>query len=323
MRLLLVELDRFRSRRAIALVLLAAAVLTALLAWTAIWDSRPVSSHDLAAARAQAAADAQDPGLEQELAACRANPEQYFGQDSTVGQCELLVPRAESYLPRQPLSLAGLKTHRGLALLVLLTGLAIIVGTTFAGGDWASGSMSNQLLFEPRRTKVWLTKAVAVTLATLVVVGLLVTAFWVSILLTAQARGLPLSATVQQQVGWMAARGVLLAAMAALGGFALTMLLRHTVGTLALLFAYAVGGEAVVTVLPVQRAGDWSVANNVFAWLKDGTRVFDDGIRCAPSMHVCDRSYHLPLTHGLAYLAVLLAVTLLVSWWAFRRRDVS
>ncbi len=35
----------------------------------------------------------------------------------------------------------------------------VIAGCTFAGADWSSGSMTNQLLFEPRRGRVWLAKA--------------------------------------------------------------------------------------------------------------------------------------------------------------------
>ncbi len=261
MRTFLVELDRFRSRRAVVLVLLAGAVLTALLAGTAVWDSRPVSAAEHATARARAAADAADPGFKRELATCRRHPGQFFGPGGTARQCTgMLTPRPENYLARRPLSLAEQQHDRGLTQLVLLAALSIIVGATFAGGDWASGSMSNQLLFEPRRTRVWLAKAAAVTVGTLVASGVLVAGFWASLYLTAEARGLPLGASVQEQVRWLAARGVLLAGFAGLGGFALTMLLRHTVGTLALLFAYVVGGEALVALLPVDRAGQWSLA---------------------------------------------------------------
>ena len=42
----------------------------------------------------------------------------------------------------------------------------LLLGTTFAGHDWNTGSMSNQLLFEPRRERVWLAKALAVGMLT-------------------------------------------------------------------------------------------------------------------------------------------------------------
>ena len=44
-------------------------------------------------------------------------------------------------------------------LVILLAILMMLAGTTFAGHDWASGSVSNQLLFEPRRPRVWAAKA--------------------------------------------------------------------------------------------------------------------------------------------------------------------
>ena len=122
----------------------------------------------------------------------------------------------------------------------------ILVGTTYAGADWATGSMSNQLLFEPRRLRVWATKALTAFLVCGVAAGVLLGAFWVALSLTADARGIATATPVLEQIRWMTARGVALAALGGLGGYALTMLLRHTVGTLALLFVYAAGGEALL-----------------------------------------------------------------------------
>ena len=53
MRLLLVELSRLRSRRAVVLILLGATVLVAIILGTTIRDTRPVSGADLAHAQAQ------------------------------------------------------------------------------------------------------------------------------------------------------------------------------------------------------------------------------------------------------------------------------
>ena len=46
---------------------------------------------------------------------------------------------------------------------------------------------------------------------------------------------------------------------AGLWAFALTMIFRHTVATLALLFVYSLGGEIVVNLLPFEGAARWSV----------------------------------------------------------------
>ena len=323
MRLLGVELDRFRSRRAVVLLLLTAALLTALLAGTALWDTRPVSDQERARAAAQAQLAADDPQLQEDLADCRENPADFFGPDTVAAQCDnFMVPRVEDYLGRAQLDLGRVVDVRGVALIVILTALLIIVGATFAGSDWQTGSMGNQLLFEPRRSRVWLMKGAAVLASGLVAAGLLIGAFWVVLTLVADARGLAPSADVLRDIRLTAVRGTLLAGGAALGGYALTMLLRRTIATVAVLFAYAAAGEALVVSLPMDRAGDWSLANNVLAWVRDGTRVFDDGIRCAPSLDVCDQSYQLGIGHGATYLAVLLLATLVVSVLAFRRRDV-
>ena len=120
----------------------------------------------------------------------------------------------------------------------------------------------------------------------------------------------------------MAARGVLLAGFGAMAGYATTMLFRSTVGTLGVMFAYAVGGEALTATLPVHRATRWGLGNNVFAWIGDGTRVYDQSIRCSPTQEMCDQSYLLGLGHGAAYLGVLLGVVLVLSLVLFRRRDI-
>jgi hypothetical protein len=198
----------------------------------------------------------------------------------------------------------------------------IIVGTTFAGGDWASGSMSNQLLFEPRRLKVWTAKAVAVTIGTLIASAVIIAGFWLALYLAAEMRDIPTSAKATGTIGWTATRGVLLAAFGGLGGYALTMLLRHTVGTLAFMFAYAVGGEALTAALPISRAGRWSLANNVFAWLSDGTTYWDESIPCS-DQGMCDQSVRLSLEQGVAYLGALLLIVVVLSLFFFRRRDIA
>lgn len=323
MRLLRVELSRLFSRRAVALLLLAAAALTVLVTATTIWGSRPVSDQERASARAQVREQVAQPGFQQDLRSCRDHPEEFFGPGASAGDCQrTLVPTTASYLSRVPLSLARELDSNGLAVVVIVTAMMIIVGTTYAGADWATGSMGNQLLFEPRRGRVWLAKAAAVTLGGLAAALVLVGGFWVALYVSAEARGYSPAASVLRDVGWSGARGVLLAGVAGLGGFALSMLLRSTVATLALLFAYAAAGEALVPLLPVDRSSTWSLGNNVFAWLRDGVRVYDDSVVCRPTQPDCVQQLTVSLAHGVVYLGVLLLVTLLASVLLFRRRDV-
>ncbi|QNN53213.1 hypothetical protein [Nocardioides mesophilus] len=322
MRLLGVELTRFRSRRAIVLVLLAATVIMGVMVGTAVWETRPVSAQDRARAVAQAQQEAASPGFQRELKRCERRPEEYIGSEDPAA-CAEMMPRADWYLSRSTLSLASQLEDRGLGLLMILTALAVVIGATFAGADWATGSISNQLLFEPRRWRVWAAKAAAVTLGVMVACAVIVSVFWLVLYLVVESRGLSTGATVQEQVRWLSARGVLLAGVGALGGYALTMLLRSTVATLAVLFAYAIGGEALTAALPIDRVSQWGLGNNVFAWLRDGTEIYDESIVCPPNGNMCNQTYVLDLAQGATYLGVLLLVTLALSLVLFRRRDVA
>ena len=113
---------------------------------------------------------------------------------------------------------------------------AALAGASFAGADWTSRSMSNQVLFEPRRGRLWLAKAVAVTLmcaiATLLVVGLT----WLGWYAVANARDISVTDGFVGTVGWHVLRAVVLGGLAGLCGYALTMWFRSTVATLGVVF---------------------------------------------------------------------------------------
>ncbi|MFL6021808.1 MAG: hypothetical protein ACJ72O_00570 [Marmoricola sp.] len=316
--LIRVELTRYRARRAIALLILLAAVLAALVAWKSAWDTRPPSKLEVATAKANAEHEANRSDIRADMATCLKSPTDYLGYGATQQNCrDVLAAAGQSYLPRTPLDLSGTLKGNGLGLSVLVIGLIIIAASTFAGSDWASGSIGNQLLFEPRRSRIWAAKAIAVTaasgLAALVVLG----GFWLSLYLVAAGRDVPHGSSVVNDIAWHLARAVALAMGAGLGAYALTMLLRHSVATLALLFAYAIGGELVVSLLPVDGIARWSLGNNVFGWLESRLEIFG----CSRLTSDCSRTHISHLDSGL-YLLVLLLVAVAASWVAFRRQDV-
>ena len=135
---------------------------------------------------------------------------------------------------------------------LVVVGLLVIVGSTFAGAEWTSGSMTNQLLFEPRRSRVWLAKAGAVTIGCGLIALVALGGYWLSLGVIAQARDIAIPSNDVTKVLWHLLRAVALAMGAGLGAFALTMIFRHTVATLALLFVYAVGGEVALSLLPLE-----------------------------------------------------------------------
>jgi len=321
MRLVRVELHRFRARRAVALMLLGVLLLVGWLTVDTIWSTRPVSETEVAAAKEQAA---QDLGfMKEEYQRCLDDPESYLGSgDLPASDC----PQPESdyrwYLTRSPLSLEEELGDTGKASVMLLAGIAIIIGATFAGADWASGSMGNQLLFRPRRLQVWWAKAVAVALGVTAAAAVVLAMQWGAYWATAAIRDVGHSPGFVDDLLSTNLRGLVLVMGGGLGGFALTMLLRSTVGTLALLFVYAVAGEALVAALPFERATQWALSNNVFAWFDDGVDVYDDSISCTPSTLECVQQYTVSLAHGAVYLGVMLAVAVALSLLLYRRRDV-
>lgn len=321
MRLLLVELTRFRARRAIVLLLLAAALLTVVVAGATAWDTRPLTDADVAAAEQQARDEASQPYVREQVEECEEDPEE-FGA-TTVEDCvEMMTPQAEWYLWRSELSLEEQRQGAGTAVAALLLVVAAVVGATFAGADWASGSMSNQLLFEARRRRVWTAKALAVTGATALVALVVLTGVWTALTLVAELREISTPPEVTAAIRGDVLRATALAGAAALGGFALSMLLRSTVATVAVLFVVSVAGEIVVNLLPLEGRVRWSPSANVLAVLGDGTSVYDPSLPCGPGTVECG-FLRIELLEGVLYLGVALALVLVLSLWSYRRRDVA
>jgi len=320
-RLLRAELTRFRSRRAIALLALASFVVAAVLVGLVAWETRPLTASDRADAVAQADLASRDPQTVAEVRACERRPADYLGAGATASDCTTaLVRGSTSFLPRHALDVERVVDGRGVQLGLVVVGLMVVASSTFAGADWGTRALAQQLMFEPRRARLWLAKALAVTLGAGVVTALALGVFWTYVALLAGHRDITVPSSAIEAAGWQSARTVALGAAAALGAFAVTMALRHTVATLALLFVYAVGGEILVNLLPVDGAGRWAVGANTVAWIARRHSYYDptvscSGPRCSPLQ---------VLTHAQAgvFLLVLLAVVVLVSLLWFRRRDV-
>jgi ABC-2 type transport system permease protein len=308
MRLLAVELNRFRSRRTIVALALVALLAAVVLIGATAWQTRPLSGADRTDAAAQAELEGEKPERQAEVRACQKAPQAYLGPDATAADCApALVSPPETYYPRAPLDLGSALPHRGIELALVVVCLMVVAGSTFAGADWASGSLTNQLLFEPRRLRLWLAKALAVTLGSGVVTAVALSGFWLGL--------------AALHVTWHVVRTVALGMGAALGAFALTMVFRSTVATLALLLVYSVGGEIAVNVLPVEGAGRWSVGNNVLGWLVPHHRYFDASIDCVVGDRCSPMQVMTHLEAGV-FLGILVVVSVLVSIVLFRRRDV-
>lgn len=321
MKLVLVELTRLRSRRAIAVLVAGAFVIAAVLLGNVLWTNRPVSASDLASAQAQADREAQQPYVARELRRCERQPQNYLGPDADVSDCaKAVTPQADWFLGRQQLDPVNLAQDLPLGIALFTAVIAVLIGSTMIGAEWSAGSVGTQLLFESRRSRVWAAKAVAVAVATAVMGLLVFTLIWTGILLAYQAwSSTALPAGFSQGLSEAGLRVVAFTAVAGLVGYAVTMAVRHTVVVLGMMLAYSVIGEAFLRNF-WPRVEPWLVSNNTFAWVKDGYSITRYPNECFEECRpVVDK---ISLLDSALYFGVLTVVLLGVSLLVFRRRDV-
>jgi ABC-type transport system involved in multi-copper enzyme maturation permease subunit len=315
MRLLRVELTRLRWRRAV-LLLLAAAVVVPTVIWGATaWNTRPVSAAEQAQTQQLVEEEAGQPYIQRELKRCLAKPRQYgaVGDDVQAACEEVVLPRVEWYATRMPLALAQEREGSALAVVTVLSVLLLLLGTTFAGHDWTSGSMSNQLLFDPRRARVWAAKGLTVLLVGALLAAVVLAAYWTGLWVLAEHRGLDPSSAVVSEGYQQVLRGTLFAAGAAVGGYALTMLFRSTVATLGVLFAFSLLVPLMLSLIAFGGYEKWMPQNNIAAFVLDGATYY---------VQNTGMEHRLSMTHGTVYLLGVLLVAAIPSVASFRTRDV-
>ncbi|GAA3810930.1 ABC transporter permease subunit [Nocardioides panacisoli] len=313
-RLLRVEAIRFLSRRAVLVLLALAIVIPVVIGFATVRNTAPPGADELAQAKEQ---------IQQTLDDCAQHPRRYGIKDAAdpAATCEKRMHlRVEDYAWYEPLSLGDeRKNGSGVAVVVLLGILMLLAGATFAGYDWASGSMSNQLLFETRRLRIWAAKAVVVTAAAAVVSAVVLAAYWLVLARVADHRDITTPPGVLSsclQSGW---RGAAVIGGAALGGYALTMLFRSTVASLGILLAVVAAGGVVLAAVGIESA--WNPGLNLLAVVLDGTTYYKD-VPCEGGGGTCSTQVPLSLLHGLVFTGTLLVLAVGGSLTSFRTRDV-
>lgn len=321
-RLLGVELTRVRSRRLVWLLLLLGYGITLLAVGATVYDSRPLGAPELARAEALAEREAQRPYVQRDLARCERNPERFGGSDF---DCAELRPTADWFLQRQQLDLAEVAPEILVPTTVLFAVLALLIGATTIGADWAAGSLSTHLVFEPRRTRVYVSRVLAVAawsalaaaVALLVVLGTLA-------VFAATWGTYDVSGAFAERLGWQVLRGLLGVAAAGMAGFAIAMGARHTAATLGIVVGYFLVGELLLRSL-WPSAEKLLLSNHVAAWLlgRHQAFIFDES-RCGPmGGGDCSITFNFGQATAGWYLAGLTAVALLGAWALFNRRDVA
>lgn len=315
MRLLRVELIRLFSRRAVVVIMLLGALTLGGVTAGLLYENRPVSATEIASAQEQ---------LDRDSRYTQRSLDRCVERSANAGRCKNRYgyqPSLNDYLYRSQLSPREYKDW-----LIPMAGisavLAVLIGATFIGADYASGSLGTQLLFEPSRSKVWAAKAVAVVLGAgafgLISLGLANAAIY----LMAKAWDRPMPEGLLGDYSTAIGRGALFTAAAGLLGYALVLISRHTVAALGIVALYLVAAETVLRMVS-QGSEKWLLSNHVLALVGGSfkrklypTSCFDRA-SCRPEV------LHFTLPFAISYLGAGLLAIAIGAWILFQRRDVA
>ncbi|MFE0592713.1 ABC transporter permease subunit [Micromonospora echinospora] len=208
--------------------------------------------------------------------------------------------------------------------------IAFVVGASFVGAEWSTGGMMNLLLWRPKRLNVLLTKLAALLtgVVAVTVLGLLAwtAAFWaVGSFRGSTAR---MTSGVWQSFALTGLRGFALVVVAAVVGFALASLGRHTAFALGGVLAVGVVGQfglgVVLALADVKFPEAWLIPTYGLAWMGKEIKLenydacnFSVSGGCEPDV--------LTITwqHSSVLLLTGLVLALGAAIWSMRRRDIA
>jgi ABC-2 type transport system permease protein len=208
----------------------------------------------------------------------------------------------------------------------LLAFAAFVIGASFVGAEFSSGSISNWLTFEPRRLRVYGSKLIAAATGMLPVALVALAVLLAGTYLIVGQLGTTAGTTgkVWGDLTATAGRAVLMAAAAgALGGI-FALLLRHTAAAVGVAMGYLVLVEGVFGGF-LTKAQPWLVKLNFDAWIKHDTTYYVDNCKSSPDGgYSCESILKtLSFEHGVWYLGIGVAVLIALGAGVFNRRDIS
>jgi len=217
--------------------------------------------------------------------------------------------RREFFRPSQGLSLSGLgEALEGTSPILLM--LAVVLGASFVGADWSAGSMATLLTWEPRRVRVFLVRAVVISVVVLVTVVLLEVAFVAMWRLGVSLRGTADDPDWFSEASQIVLRTGVLAIVWGSFAYAAAAITRSTAGGVFIVLGELVLIEGVLRGLrpSIQR---WTLIQNGTAYVSDqGYSWQDDPGVTTPTE---------ALVTLLVYAGLALLVALAFTW----RRDVT
>lgn len=335
------ELRRFFARRFVRVMTLFVLSVLALIALGYAANTTPITPERRAAARAQAQAqiDEQIRLTEQLYQDCLtsqlSNEPGKFGPGVNCEDFRAKFPDrvdvdlyAESFLPRQFVFAREADDVLYLAAAILCL-FAFVVGASFIGAEWTSGGLTNLLLWRPRRLPLLATKLGSGLLGVLIVcTGVL--AVWIGTLWTiAATAGSTSGATAGfwRSTTLTSVRVLALALTAAVIGFALASLGRHTAMALGVFIGYLLvlelGTRIVFSQLQVAFPERFTLVPYVVGWLTKSLTLYDYNV-CRFSFDQCEpREYVITMATSAWVIGLLAALLLGGALFAFSRRDVA
>ncbi|WP_028048869.1 ABC transporter permease subunit [Cellulomonas sp. URHD0024] len=329
-RLVGIELDRFRARLLIRLGVIALLVLSGLTLISA-WDAaKPASAAQVAQATQyfeQQEADWKENGP-QMLADCRAQEATARKDAEAAGTdpadvdygCDHMAPTLANFLPKNPnfaVDTAGLLGQ--LAALYVL--VPAVLAVSFVAAEFSTGAIGNWLTFAPRRTRVLASKLAAAVVATIpyaaLGLGLVIGGSWLIYAHFGEAHG------GTGEIWAESGRILALAAVVAMVGAALGTLLRHTAAALGVVLGWAVLVEGILMNVATGLR-PWSVVMNITAWTNGGAEYYVNKCTTTPTGQECTAIVHqVSQTHGAVVGGVVAVALVAAALLVFRRRDIA
>lgn len=198
---------------------------------------------------------------------------------------------------------------RGTSFIVFVMGL--VIGGSSVGADWQHGTMASLLTWEPRRVRIFLTRAVVVTIFVLVFAVVLQVAFSLMLAAAASLRGDTggTGGAWLREVAGITLRVGVATALGAHIGVTLATIGRNTTAALGVAFGYLAIVESLMRgLIPKISSG----------LLSTNTAVFIDG-----NAGTSETGSLITVGTASLTLAIYAGVLLIVALALFRTRDVT
>lgn len=326
-RLLSVEWLRLRSRRVFWILGVVVIAGIALSMFSLARDARPPSAEDRAVAEQLAARDAQQPGLQDAVDACIQAQES--GNDTLDYppdfDCNELLPNVDNYLNTRTVDLVGELRDGALGVASMGSLAALLIGVSFMSADWTSGVVGTQLLYEPRRRRVFAAKAAIAGIGGAAIAVVVVVLHALGVWAIASAWGTTAGfGDAAGSLALQALRMIALVAFAGVTGLALVAALRHSTSVLGLVVVYLFFGEGLLRSF-WHGIEPWLLSDRIAAWVQGSYRIENyDACNQGNFQDVCiPQVTILHAGPSAAYLLVVGALVAAVTLAVFERRDVS